>query len=52
MTAEQQAHIDAVIAEYMPLYERYLDEPDPAIRAQLKTQMREIEIKNNIPAWG
>ncbi|MCG7406741.1 hypothetical protein MH117_04865 [Paenibacillus sp. ACRRX] len=45
MTAEQLATIDLVIAEYMTLYNEYLDEPDADTRAYLKTEMEVLEQK-------
>ncbi|BFH11130.1 hypothetical protein WJ0W_005675 [Paenibacillus melissococcoides] len=39
MTQQLEARIEQAIEEYMPLYDRYLDEPDEAARAEMKAQM-------------
>lgn len=42
MTLHQQAQIERAIEEYMPLYERYMDEPDETVRRRIKAQMEAI----------
>ncbi|MCY9530539.1 hypothetical protein M5X04_14550 [Paenibacillus alvei] len=48
MTIQQRASIERAIEEYMPLYDRYLFEPDPTIRQKLKAEMQAIESKYGI----
>lgn len=42
MNIEQRAKIERAYEEYMPLYNSFLEEPDPEIRQQLSNQMDEI----------
>jgi len=39
VTIQQRAQIERAYEEYMPLYDRYLNEPNPEIRQQLSNQM-------------
>lgn len=42
MTIEQRAQIERAYEEYMPLYNRLLEESNPEVRQQLCCQMDEI----------
>lgn len=42
MTQQQRAQIERAIEEYMPLYDRCLNEPDETVRQGLKAQMEAI----------
>lgn len=42
MTINQRARIERAYEEYMPLYNRFLEESDPVVRQQLSSQMDEI----------
>ncbi|EJW19045.1 hypothetical protein M5X00_04470 [Paenibacillus alvei] len=42
MTIQQRAQIERAFDEYMPLYNRFIEEPSPEIRQQLSAQMDEI----------
>ncbi|SYX84653.1 hypothetical protein [Paenibacillus alvei] len=39
MTIEQRARVERAYEEYMPLYNRFLEETDPEVRQQLIDQM-------------